>query len=188
MKNTPSALKWLAEKRARIAGQLLSCEQVNENLEIEVAHLRERLKAAEGFLATAQARRSRLSGELESLDCVVKVYDDRLDPTLIEPINGWAGKYGKRGALRKFLRDTLEGSSPEYLSTHDLEIRTVNNFALTFVSAAERRSWYMGPLRSTLKLMAQQGIIERSPDKLKAGTGVGKWRWTQPEEKTLADL
>ena len=53
MKKTPSALKWLAEKRARVAGELQSCAQTVAHLTEDVPELRKRLLFAEAALANA---------------------------------------------------------------------------------------------------------------------------------------
>ena len=45
MKKVPSALKWLAETRARVAGQLESSRQVHELVSAQVAALEKQLAA-----------------------------------------------------------------------------------------------------------------------------------------------
>lgn len=47
MKKTPSALKWLAEKRARLAGALKSAEQVSQCLGEDLEELRQRMATLE---------------------------------------------------------------------------------------------------------------------------------------------
>lgn len=79
MKNTHSALQWLAEKRARIAFDLQTKKEVIESLEKQVADL---------------------EADLAAVDCSITIYDSRIDPQGIEPINGWKGTCGKRGALK----------------------------------------------------------------------------------------
>ena len=78
MRKTPSYLKGLAETRARAAADILRYKQVIDEIMVS--------------LAKAQA-------ELEACDTLIKKFDDRLDPTQVEPINHWQGRYGKRGAL-----------------------------------------------------------------------------------------
>ena len=78
MKKISSALKWLAEKRARIAGELLSCTQTRAHLESDLAELRSRLTFTEQALSNAGVRQERLTKELASFDQVVQSYDDRI--------------------------------------------------------------------------------------------------------------
>jgi len=188
MKKVPSALKWLAEKRARIAGECLSCDQTIEYLEGTLLEARSQLTFAETALAAAITRKERISLELESMDRVVQLYDAGIDPEQIGPINAWQGNYGKRGALREFLSETLRGKAPDYLSTRELELLTTNHFSLAFKHLAERKKWYDGSFRNTLKVLASQGLIERKTNQVSHSPLVGYWRWKQEPPKTLAEL
>lgn len=188
MKNTPSALKWLAEKRARVAGELQSCEQTIVYIEDELPELRKRLAFSETALNAAMSRKERLASELASMDQVVRMYDEGIDPNAIEPINAWRGKYGKRGALRGFLSATLQNRAPEYVLTSELELLTIAHFSLVFESPALRKHWYDGSFRGTIKVLASQGIIERSHRADISTYEVGSWRWKQDRPKTLAEL
>ena len=188
MKNTPSALKWLAEKRARVAGEMQSASQVAERLREDVANARESLQIAERLLEAASQKEARAAAELASLDQVVVMYDQGVDPSLIEPINGWAGTYGKRGALRQFLIKTLEAISPNFVSTKELEYLTISHLSLVFEHPSLQLDWYKGSFRSTLKVLAAQGLIERKHCKEQRTWAVGYWRWKREQPKTLAEL
>jgi hypothetical protein len=188
MKKTPSALKWLAEKRARVAGELQSCEQTMALLEEDIQELRKRLTFIEVALANASVRRARLTAELGSMDRVVQMYDESIDPAAIAPINGWQGNYGKRGALRKFLIETLRSRASEFISTSELELLTVIQFSLVFEHLSLRRHWYNGSFRGSLKLLVSQGYVERSHKTDTYTREIGSWRWKQAQPPTLEDL
>lgn len=188
MKKIPSALKWLAEKRARVAGELQSCEQTIAHLEDDALELRKRLTFAEHSPATASSRRKRLSTELKSMDQVVRMYDEGINPASIEPINAWQGNYGKRGALREFLIKTLQHRGPEYVSTSELELLPIVNFSLVFEHRALRRNWYEGSFRGTLKVLSNKGYIERGASDDRGPQDPTTWRWKQDKPKTLAEL
>lgn len=79
MKPTPSALKWLAEKRARVAF----------DLDFDLP-----------LIADLQAKAAALQEDLAAIDRSIGLYDETIDPCTIEPVNGWRGNYGKRGALK----------------------------------------------------------------------------------------
>src|SRR5450830_1876544 len=132
MKKTPSALKWLAEKRARISGELLSAEQVLARLTADKDLVLEELAMAQRLLDAAQCRCSRLKTEVVAMDQVVQLYDAGIQPDQIQPINAWQGNYGKRGALRKFLIETFKSESPAYLTSKELEILAITHFSLIF--------------------------------------------------------
>ncbi len=188
MKKTPSALKWLAEKRARIAGELQSAIQVSELLGADVAEAREALQVAERLLAAARQKEARAIEELSSLDQVVGMYDQGIDPTQIEPINAWEGTYGKRGALKQFLIGTLQAAAPNYLSTKELEYATISHFSLVFEHPNIRMHWYKGSFRGTIKLLASRDLVERKHSKGANRYEVGSWRWKQEVAPTLAEL
>ncbi len=92
MKKTPTALKWLAEKRARIAGELQSADQVSQYLREDIEELHQQTAVIAEFLAAAEQKQERLRGELAALDQVVVLYDAGLRPDSIAPINGWQGR------------------------------------------------------------------------------------------------
>lgn len=188
MKKIPSALKWLAEKRARIAGELKSALQLSEHLLEDVEEANEALETAKRLLEAARQKEVRALEELAALDQVVVMYDQGIDPSLIEPIKAWEGTYGKRGALRQFLIDTLQAAAPRYLSTKELEYATISNFSLVFEHPNERTHWYGGSFRNTIKVLASQGLIERKNNQVSHSPVVGYWRWKQEQTKTLAAL
>ena len=87
MKKTPSALKWLAEKRARVANDTMQTGRMVQEL---------------------TERHQRLQTQLAALDETIKVYDRTIDPTSIAPVAAWQGRYGKRGVMRGALVEILE--------------------------------------------------------------------------------
>lgn len=188
MKKVPSALKWLAEQRARMAGDLRSASQGCQSLQNDVHKVQQELAAIEKLLLTAQARRDRLTDKLAALDVVVTLYDADIDPAAIAPINAWQGTYGRRGALREFLMETLEACSPGCLTSKELEKLTIAEFALVFEHLDAQLHWYMGSFKNTLKVLASQGVIERGPEYFAGARTPSTWRWKQDKPKTLAEL
>lgn len=188
MKKTPSALKWLAEKRARMAGELQCAEQVSQYLESDADELRKELEMLERLLAAAKQKQDRLRIEVAALDQVIVLYDEGITPSLIAPINAWQGNYGKLGALREFLIETIRARSPNYVSTKELEILTITHFALVFEHRALQARWCHDSFRGALKSLATKGTIERGPDQSCTTNQLGKWRWKQEAPRTLAEL
>jgi hypothetical protein len=165
VKPTPPALKWLAEKRARIAGKLDQRERTLTELQSRVAKLRD---------------------DLAALDRTLSVYDSQIDALAIQPVYAWKGKYGKRGALKQFIAQVVESRSPETISTDQLALLAMAHFALDFPTSVLRKRWQTNTLLNALKDLREAGKVERLHD-LHTGT-VGLWRWAQPVAVTLADL
>jgi hypothetical protein len=167
MKQTPSALKWLAEKRARLANDL---EQTRK-IALELTQ-----KAQE------------LEQDLAALDRSLRMYDARIDPNSIAPVNGWKGNYGKRGALRDAVAEVLKACAPEGMSTSNISLLICAKFGLDFPTAAARKHWYTGSFRGTLKRLEDAGLVEHEllpdPD----GSTVARWRWKGDGALTLAAL
>ena len=190
MKKVPSALKWLAEKRARIAGQLQASEQVLELVSAQVEALEKELVTMKAVKDHCTAKVAQHTGELACLEGSVFIYDKAIDPNEIGIVNGWAGRYGKRGALREFLFKVLESRAPEYVSTSELALLAMAEFSLVFEHWKLRKQWYTSSLRNALVGLEQQGRIERSDDALvvNQGTEVKGWRVKQEQPATLAAL
>ena len=78
MKNTPSALKWLAEKRGRLARDLAVTKQIAEDV----------------------ARRVEvLQMDLDAMDRALTIFNPAIEPDTIGPVQAHR-PYGKRGALK----------------------------------------------------------------------------------------
>lgn len=188
MKKTPSALKWMAETRGRLAGALQACEQIHESLSADLQALRQKLAASEAMLASAETRRQGITADLAAMDKAVQLFDEGIDPSSIQPINGWEGTYGKRGALREFLMHTLKTSAPAFLLTTELAVRAQTEFCLVFEHNDARYRWHRNSLRGALKILARQGLVERGPDEGFGHNDPGSWRWMPEAPKTLASL
>ncbi|HRL52813.1 MAG TPA: hypothetical protein PK805_01090 [Acidovorax temperans] len=166
MKPTPSALKWLAEKRARVAFDL----QFNLTL-----------------LNELQTKVGTLQEDLAAIDRSIALYDERIDPSTIEPVNGWRGTYGKRGALREAIMEFIANNEPNWVSTTAIETHVRVKFGITFETPVIRKHWYSGSFRSSLKALAAAGKVERLDDPDARPHEVGHWRIKQ-EAPRLEDF
>ncbi len=189
MKKTPSALKWLAEKRARVAGELVSSNQICDIINEDIAALNQELSKLDELRVVAESQRDVILANLAALDSTVTLYDANIKPSSIEPIHAWQGRYETRGSLRDFLVKTLQDRAPEFVTTTELTTLAMVTFSLVFTHPSQRRAWYKNSLRGALKVLASQGHLERTQDPSVCSGVVGSWRWkdtsTQP---TLAEL
>lgn len=156
MRKTPSYLKGLAETRARAAADVLRYRQVIEEVMAS--------------LAQAQA-------ELTACDTLIKKFDDRLDPTQVEPINHWKGRYGKRGALREAILALLEARAPAAVPTPEICWEMQLKFDIGFSHWKERDNWRRNSVLSCLKKLVKNGVAEACHDPRNSGE-VGSWRVT----------
>ena len=180
MKNTPSALKWLAEKRGRLAHDLSQTRQI---------------------AADVNARVASLEVDLAAVDRAITIFDANIDPERIEAVNAH-GRYGKRGALKESILGVLEahaGVSVEgtsvaedagWVATVNIEMLVCLQLGLTFETPAVRKRWYDNSFAKQLRLFVEQGLVERLHDPRDASVEMGRWRWlsTKRTPATLAEL
>lgn len=122
MTKIPSALKWLAEKRARLAHDVLHASRMAQEL---------------------TERHQKLLVQLAALDVTIQVYDHTIDPTAIPPVDG-QGRYGKRGALRQSLIDIIVHFGPDWVASSTIELALVSKYGIKFESPAHRKRWREG--------------------------------------------
>ena len=166
MKKTPSALKWLAEKRARLAHDL--------------AHTRQIALDVNRRLATLEV-------DLAALDRALVIYDPDINPERIEPVNAHRA-YGKRGAFRDCIVDVLQKHSPEWVATENVETLVCIELGMKFETAALRKRWYDNSLRAQLKRLVTEGMVERRHVPTQFTSEAGHWRWRVGGDMTLAEL
>ncbi len=156
MRKTPSYLKGLAETRARVSADVRRYQQLHD----EIGEALEKAKA-----------------ELTACDMLIRKYDERLNPELIEPIKAWKGRYGKRGELKEAILGTLKARAPDFVTTAELVWELQVRFRLDFISWRDKVHWARNIVGKQLRKLAEQGVIERLHDPM-ANTGeVGSWRW-----------
>ena len=155
MKNTPSALKWLAEKRGRLAHDLSQTQRIA----IELNHRVETLQV-----------------DLAAVDRALQLYDSTIDAERIEPVRAHT-RYGSRGAFRSAIVRILQAHSPEWVATDNVEALVCVELSLSFATAAERKRWYDNSLRKQLKRLVEEGAAERRQDAQAGAADMGHWRW-----------
>lgn len=167
VKKTPSALKWLAEKRARIAHQLEQAQRIAE----------EHAKRIES-----------LELDLESLDRSIRLYDSNIDPGVIGPVNGWKGRYGNRGGLRETVLELLQERSPHWVPTEAIEVRVSTKFSISLPTPQARKRWYTNSLLRALRRLRDDELVEDTSDPEGRGSDARKWRLVDRANGTLSDL
>jgi hypothetical protein len=166
MSKTPSALKWLAEKRARLAHDALHAERMVQEL---------------------TERHQKLRTQLAALDETIRVYDAAIDPTAIAPVDG-QDRYGKRGALRQTLIAILGEFGPDWVASATIELALVAKYNLSFASPALRKRWRQGSFCTALRRLARDGTTERLHNPAEPSGKHGYWRLKQAKTQSLADL
>ena len=168
MQKTPSYLKGLAETRARADAEALRLRKV-------IAEVAERL---------AQAEKTR-----DSCDCLIRKFDARLDPSLIEPIQAWKGRYGARGALQNSIERQVREAYPGELTTSEIGWGLQIEFNIDFAHPNEKYHWQHNTVGRALNIFVKRGSIARLPNLPDEPTSaVGRWRWIPDDGLSLDHL
>jgi hypothetical protein len=167
MRKTPSYLKGLAETRARVAADVRRYQQLHD----EIGEALEKAKA-----------------ELTACDMLIRKYDERLNPELIEPIKAWKGRYGKRGELKEAILETLKARAPDFVTMAEIVWELRVRFKLDFISWHYQVQWSRGTVGKQLRRLLEQGVVERLHDPVANAGLVGSWRWKGEGCESLGDL
>lgn len=157
MHKTPSYLKGLAETRGRLAGDVQRYQQV---------------------LAEVTASLVKAQVELAACDTLIRKFDERLDPGLVQPIHAWQGRYGKRGALREAIVELLQERSPSPVSTTEVGWQMQLKFEILFAHWTERKTWMTNSIGNCLKKLVKEELVEACHDGNNSGEA-GRWRWLE---------
>lgn len=168
MRSTPSALKWLAEKRARTLSDYLMLEKLRQDI---------------------QEKFERVRVDLDALDRTLKIFDPQLDPSKIGPIKATKGLYGKHGGLKDAILQAIDSQAPDWVSTSYIETFVVLKLQLPFDVPSLQKRWRSNSLRPQLRRLLAAEVLERSEDEDEHdGMTVAHWRRATLKVQTLQDL
>lgn len=152
---TRPEIKWTVNELAAVKGEIDSIDQEM------------------GRLARRKARLERVAAALTT---VATVMVTELASEAVVPIKAH-GRYGGRGNLRNYLRETLKAAHPKAVSTGVLVEGAVTVFGLSFSSREERARFADDNLGNALRKMLARGEVERLHDYAGVPDMPGVWRW-----------
>jgi hypothetical protein len=127
--------------------------------------------------------------DLKSCDWLICKFDSRLDPSEIEPIVAWKGRYGKRGALKEAASRILKDNAPVALSIPELSKVIILEFQLTVATDKAMKAWAHNSIGGALKTLLSEGLVERiDAPRAEWGGSDGRWRWKGGAEASLNEL
>ncbi|MEO7115597.1 MAG: hypothetical protein ABIZ18_07035 [Caldimonas sp.] len=181
MNKTAPALKWLAEKRARVVGRLPTAERSAVELTRRAANITARA-------AAARARLVSLRSDLSGLDRALKLYSAAIDPSTIAPVRPRDSYEGQDRGLRRCIAEFIESRLFEGVTTEALMDHVINTFALDFELPGLRRRWSRNSFKGAIKKLVRDGFIEPTHDPAALTNKAGGWRWKVEKPRRLADL
>lgn len=163
---TPSDQKWLLNELAAMAGEM-------ERIDAQVASL--------------QVRRQQLDVSHAALARVARLMALPGVPGALLPVRAQSD-FGKRGALRNFIRVKLREAYPRPIDTTTLTVAAMEHFELRFTTEAEYQLFRRRQIARTLGKLVELGEVEGLHDRRRRGVNtVGFWRW-KVDEPSIADL
>lgn len=171
---TPPDVKWLLNERAALAGEHDRAVAKQGALQDKVEKLERQLAKAIQQRDSAGVAASRARASMDALDTTMALVNSQVEPTYAGVVAAWAGKYGTRGALGKFVEDTLRQAAPAPITTTVLIDLASRQFGLAFTLPADRRS-FRKSVSSALTALLTRDRIE--PLHSREGGSHGLWRW-----------
>lgn len=188
MKRIPTKLKQLAERRARVVGELNAVAPLEQIVD-QIAILKSQLENMESLFSATTNKKERLLLEMAAIDKKFFESYPTVNTGSIAPIAAWKGKYGKRGSLKNFVYETLKSCSPASIPTNELGKLAIIEFSLVFDNSVARRTWYDNSFRGALRRLSTDGLVEQSQEKTSAThNALNHWRLKQESRPTLASL
>lgn len=166
-RRTPSLLAGLVDRRARADGQVQRLTAMLTDIRLELA------KALE---------------HRDACDALIKSYYAGVEASEVPPINGWMGRYGKRGAVVAAIRELLAEAGPTGLSTSEVGTHLAGLFALEFPTPKDRKKWMQNSVAARLRELKAQGEVEPLHDAGAELGKVGRWRLKQATPQTGVSL
>jgi len=185
-KRVPTQLKQLAEKRARIAGQILRFQaKVNQRGRV-IDSLSKKLEEAIRDRDLAINKVAFLSIELQHCDETIKTRYPTINPANIDPIQGTKGGYGQSDSLRAAILSSLMGAKPGFLSMREIGNFVIARCSLVLNNDEARHRWERNSLRRALQKLVDAGRLEmidgRRENKLST------WRIREETQLSLSQL
>lgn len=177
MKKTPSYLKGLAETRARVAAEVRRHTDFSGAVVRELDEPRVQTQRLAALSDSATRRLAAAKEELAACDRLIVKFDERLDPTLIEPIRAWKGRYGDRGRLKAVIVNYLREQAPGVVSTSEIFLVLQAEFGMQFINGKDKRVWLTNSVRPQLRDLVAEGLVEKPIDEDSLNVEVGRWRW-----------
>jgi hypothetical protein len=136
-------------------------------------------------LQASQERLTATQELLSALDATVEMAHPEANPQAAGVVNAWAGRYGRRGALRTFILEQVKTAGPDGISTSELIDRVICQFHLG-ANLHEERLSVKYSVKNGLRALQSKGLITRTTRLQDNGHEMNYWRVCSAP--TLSDL
>jgi hypothetical protein len=178
-------LKWLLNERAALAGEMDRTQRLRHQLQSRAERLRIQLSGVEALLSAVQYDLKSATQRAQSLDAVLVEAYPGVALDAVGVVHAWAGRYGERGALTRFLRHTVQAAAPSYVAAIDLQPLVIRKFGLPAGTSAERKKAAKS-INGSLRNLSKEQVVESKTVYDSKGMSQKFWRWVP--SVTLKDL
>jgi len=152
-------LKWLLNERAAQLGDIAKISRNIPDLQERVHTLESQLRIAQARLQQAQQLQDTAARQVEALDTAILLAHPTVDPSTVAPVQAWAGKYGARGNLKRYIQVLLQNAAPEPLTTVEILEATSLRFGVP-MHTAQLRKQFLDTIRDSLRTMRdREGLV-----------------------------
>jgi len=164
---TPSAIKWLLNERAALAGKA-------QRLEAELQRIQRELPAVQEKLA--------------ALDTTLELLDKSVAPDAAGAVNAWAGKYGARGAVKDCVLSHLQSAGKSGIDVSTLAQQVAAALGVELPTKKDFSAFRRDTVHAVLKRAKANGLVEILLA-TRGGHTPQVWRWKGPKAMhSLAQL
>lgn len=175
---TPPDLKWLLNQRAAYLGELSRVQARAIPLQGEIARLEATLAKLKASLGVIENAGKAIQADIKALDVALDVMHGQVNKEAVKPVVAWAGRYGERGAQKKFIISFLKASYPHPVKTMTIVDALRHRFDLDISTPKERQNLRCS-VRKTLYLMRDVERLVESSHSRNLGTPDCLWRWKE---------
>ena len=163
---TPSAIKWLLNERAALAGKA-------QRLETELHRVQRELPAVQEKLA--------------ALDTTLELLDKSVATDAAGTVNAWAGKYGARGAVKACVLSHLQAAGNAGINVSTLALQVATALGVELPTKKDFSLFRRDTVHAVLKRAKAYGLTEVLVA-ARGGHTPQVWRWRGPNAApSLAD-
>lgn len=182
---TPPELKWLLNERAAICGEQDFLRRHIQQLQAKLHKLDSVRAPVARDLQASQERLTATQQLLSALDATMEMAHPEANPQAAGVVNAWAGRYGRRGALRTFILEQVKTAGLDGVSTGELIDRVICQFHLG-TNLHEERLSVKYSVKNGLRALQSKGLITCTARMQENGHEMNYWRVCSTP--TLSDL
>jgi len=185
---TPSSLKWLIDKRARLLGEINKLEKAHperiKQAKSQITKAEQALEHAKQELANIESTGPKLvelmRNKLQSVDSTLGLHEIQIDPSIIPPIRTPDTKrQSGYGEITRAIFECLKLAGGQPVTTFELTEHVADAIGLKLTD--DNYQTFRKKISCRLKELCTQGKIQRLHETKRVTVG----RWALPDDSAI---